>query len=78
MRHAHVVLSPMSQFLGIVGLAYAIFLLQKYCIPHLAQVRLAGADEKLGFPLSGAYGNQSNLQGTQVDAKSAASREPRR
>jgi len=78
LRHAHVVLNQMSQVLGLVVLAYAIFLLQKYCIPLLAQVRLAGADEQLGFPLSGAYGNQSDLQGTQVDAKSAASDEPRR
>jgi hypothetical protein len=76
MRHAHVVLNQRSQVLGLVVVGYAIFLLQKYCIPHLAQVRLAGAGEQLGFPLSGAYGNQSNSQGTQVDAKSAASDEP--
>jgi DNA-directed RNA polymerase subunit RPC12/RpoP len=75
MRHAHVVLNRMSQVLGLVVLGTAIVLLQKYCIPHLAQVRLAGADEQLGFPLSGAYGNQSDSQESQ-DAKSAASDEP--
>jgi hypothetical protein len=76
MRHAHVVLNQMPQVLGLVVLGTAIFLLQKYCIPHLAQVRLAGADEQLGFPLSGAYGNQPDSQGTQVDVKSAASKQP--
>ena len=76
MRHAHVVLNRMSQVAGLVVLGTTIWLLEKYCIPHLAQVRLAGAGEQLGFPLSGAYGSQSDSQGTQVDAKAAASDEP--
>jgi hypothetical protein len=74
MRHAHVVLNQMSQILGLIVLGYAILLLQKYCIPHFAQVRLAGADEQLGFPLSGAYGNQPESHGTQ--SKSVASDKP--
>ncbi len=78
MRRAHVVLSQMFQVLGLVALGSAILLVQKYLIPHLAQVRLAGADEQLGFPLSGAYGNLPDSQGAQVDAKSAVSDEPRR
>jgi hypothetical protein len=55
MRHAHVVLNQVSVAMGAVTLVSALFLLQRYCIPHLAQVRLAGAGEQLGFPLSGAY-----------------------
>jgi hypothetical protein len=75
MRHAQVALSQTPEFLGLIVLASAILLLQKYCIPHLAQVRLAGAGEELGFPLSGAYGT-SGSQHSQLDAKSAASNQP--
>jgi hypothetical protein len=69
-------LNQNSEVLGIVVLISGIFLLQKYCIPHLAQVRLAGPGEQLGFPLSGAYGNPSDSQDNQLDAKSAASNQP--
>ena len=62
MRHAHVGLNQKFGVLGIVVLMSTIFLVQKYCIPHLAQVRLADPREQLGFPLSGAYGSSSDSQ----------------
>jgi hypothetical protein len=73
MRHAQIVLNQKFEVLGLVAFMSAIFILQKYCIPHLAQVRLAGPSEQLGFPLSGAYGNPSDPQDSQFDAKSATS-----
>jgi hypothetical protein len=75
-RHDHFPLSRNYGILGLVVLFSTIWLLQKYLIPHLAQARLAGADEQLGFPLSGAYGNRSDLETTQIDAKSAISNQP--
>ena len=54
LRNAHVVLNQKFEFVGLAVLMSAIFLLQKYCIPYLAQVRLADPGERLGFPLSGA------------------------
>ena len=62
MRHAHVALNQKLGVLGLVVLMSTIFLFQKYCIPHLAQVQLADPSEQLGFPLSGAYGNSSDSQ----------------
>ena len=63
MRQAHVVLNQATQLLGFGVLASAIFVLQKFCIPHLAQVRLASPGERLGFPLSSAYENESDSTG---------------
>src|SRR5579859_5171906 len=68
MRHDHVVLSRIYGIPGVLVFFFAVWLLQKYLIPHLAQVRLAGADEQLGFPLSGAYENRSD-ENTQLDPK---------
>jgi len=64
LRHEHFALSRTYVIAALLVFFFAIWLLQKYLIPHLAQVRLAGADEQLGFPLSGAYGNGSNLENT--------------
>ena len=72
MRHSRVVLNQVSQVLGFVAFVSTLFVLQKYCIPHLAQVRLAGAGEQLGFPLSGAYANRSDSQDTQLAAKAVS------
>ena len=60
LRHAHIVLAQTTEVLGVGVLVFAIFLLQKFCIPHLAQVRLASPGEQLGFPLSSPYGNASD------------------
>jgi hypothetical protein len=76
MRHTQMVWSQKFEVLGLVAFMSAIFVLQKYCIPHLAQVQLASPSEQLGFPLSGAYGNPSDPQDSQVDAKSAVSDKP--
>jgi hypothetical protein len=63
MRHAHVVLNQATEFLGIAVLVSAIFALQKFYIPHLAQVRLAAPGEQLGLPLSSSNGNASDPTG---------------
>ncbi len=76
MRHDHSVLSRNSGILGLLVLFCAIWLLQKYLIPRLAQVRLAGADEQLGFPLSGAYVNLPDSDDAPLDGKSATSNQP--
>lgn len=72
-RHAHVILNQTSGILGFFVLFSVGFLVQQYCIPRLAQVRLAAADEQLGFPLSAADGKLLDPQDSQIDATSAAS-----
>ena len=75
-RHIHVVLNQTFEVLGLVAIMSAIFLLQKYCIPHLAQVQLADPSEQLGYPLSGAYGDPSDSHDGRLDMKSAAVDQP--
>ena len=72
-RHAHVVLNQTSEILGFFVLFSLGFIVQQYCMPRLAQVRLAAADEQLGFPLSGADGKLLDPQDSQTSATSAAS-----
>ena len=76
MRHGHLALNRNYGILGLLVIFSAIWLLQKYLIPHLAQVRMADADEQLAYPLSGAYGNLSDADDTSLDAKSATSNQP--
>ena len=70
MRAHQVTINKWAGFLGLALAYVGLQLLQRTLIPHLAQVRPAGPDEPLGFPLSSAYDGASE---SLLDAADSAS-----
>jgi hypothetical protein len=72
-----VILSAKLQTLAyaaVFAIVWAVAFLQKLLIPHLAQVRLAGAGGSLGFPLSSAYEGISDSENSRAEQPAADGR----